>query len=55
MKQDFTANAPGQKCLSDITEVPCLDGKMYVAPILDCFDRMIFGLAMDDNMKRNFV
>ena len=52
IKQDFTADAPGQKYLSDITEVPCLDGKLYVAPVLDCFDGLIVGLAMDDNMKK---
>ena len=52
MKQDFTANVPGQKCLSGITEVPCLDGKLYAAPVLDCFDGMIIGLGMYDNMKQ---
>lgn len=52
IQQDFTAEKPGQKWLSDITEVACLDGKLYVAPVLDCFDGMIVGLAMDDNMRK---
>ncbi len=49
--RDFTADAPCQKWLTDITEVPCRDGKLYVAPILDCFNGEIVGLAMDDNMQ----
>ena len=49
--RDFTADAPNEKWLTDITEVPCRDGKLYVAPILDCCDGEIVGLAMDDNMR----
>lgn len=49
--RDFTADAPGRKWLTDITEVPCSDGKLYVAPVFDCFNGEIVGLAMDDNMR----
>jgi len=52
IKQDFTANKPNEKWLSDISEVPCSDGKLYVAPVLDCYDGAIVGLSMDDNMRR---
>ena len=52
INQDFTADNPNEKWLSDITEVPCSDGKLYVVPVLDCFDGAIVGLAMDDNMGR---
>ena len=52
INQDFTAQEPNEKWLSDITEVPCSDGKLYVAPVLDCFDGAIVGLAMDDNMRK---
>jgi len=47
-----TANAPNEKWLSDITEAPCADGKLYVAPVMDCFNGAIVGLAMDDNMRK---
>jgi transposase InsO family protein len=53
LQQDFTASAPNEKWLSDITEVPCSDGKLYVAPVFDCFDGAIVGLAMDDNMRKD--
>ena len=37
--------------MTDITEVQCSDGKLYIAPIMDCFNGEIIGLAMDDNMR----
>lgn len=52
IQQDFTAEEPNQKWLSDITEVPCADGKLYVSAILDCYDGAIVGLSMDDNMRK---
>jgi transposase InsO family protein len=52
IKQDFSADKPNEKWLSDITEVPCADGKLYVSPVFDCYDGAIVGLAMDDNMRK---
>ena len=51
IQRDFTADIPNEKWLTDITEVPCMDGKLYVVPVLDCFDGKIVGLEMDDNMR----
>ena len=52
LQGDFIASAPNQKWLSDITEIPCSDGKLYVSAVLDCFNGEILGLAMDDNMRK---
>ncbi|WP_143810312.1 IS3 family transposase [Paenibacillus sp. MY03] len=52
IQRDFSASAPNQKWLSDITEVPCSDGKLYLSAVLDCFNGEIVGLAMDDNMRK---
>ena len=52
ISQDFTASEPNTKWLSDITEIPTADGKLYLAPVLDCFDGQIVGLAMADNMRK---
>ena len=52
INQDFSAKKPNEKWLSDITEVPCLDGKLYVSPVLDCFDGAIVGLTMGNNMRK---
>jgi len=52
IKQDFSADEPNTKWLSDITEISTADGKLYIAPVFDCFDGKIVGLAMDDNMRK---
>lgn len=52
LKRDFTAKAPNEKWLTDITQVSCKDGKLYIAPVFDCFGGEIISLAMDTNMKK---
>jgi len=52
IQRDFKSSAPNQKWLSDITEVPCSDGKLYLSAVLDCFNGEIVGFAMDDNMRK---
>ena len=52
IKRDFTANKPLQKLLSDITEIQCIDGKLYVSAVLDCYNGEILSIAMDNNMKK---
>ena len=50
LKRNFTAEKPCEKCVTDITEIPAKDGKLYVSAIFDCFDMSVLGLAMADNM-----
>lgn len=38
--RDFSADAPNKKWLTDITEFSLPDGKVYLSPIIDCFDGM---------------
>lgn len=52
IKQDFKADKPFSKLLTDISQVPCLDGKLYISPILDCFGGEVLALQMRDNMKK---
>lgn len=52
LQRDFTATRPNEKWLTDITQVQCSDGKLYVAPVFDCFGGEIVSLAMDSNMKK---
>lgn len=51
MARDFSAEKPFEKAVTDITEVKCSDGKLYVSAIFDCFDLAVLGIAMDTNMK----
>lgn len=51
IQQDFTAAAPNEKWLSDITEIPCEDGKLYLAGVLDCYDGFLVGYSLAEHMR----
>lgn len=36
--RDFKAEQPNQKCLTDITEFQLSAGKVWISPVVDCFD-----------------
>ena len=40
IKRDFHAKAPNTKWLTDITEFHIPTGKVYLSPVIDCFDGM---------------
>ena len=50
VQRDFTAAKPGIKYLSDITQIKCTDGKLYLAAVLDCYDGAIVGFSMQQHM-----
>lgn len=52
IKRDFKSDAPMTKLLTDITEVSCADGKLYLSAVLDCFNGEIVAFQMHDNMKK---
>ena len=52
IKQDFSASQPLKKLLTDISQIPCQNGKLYISPILDCYNGEILSLIMRDNMKK---
>ena len=52
IKQDFNADRPYQKLLTDISQINCQDGKLYISPIMDCFNGEIISLIMRDNMRK---
>lgn len=41
LQRDFHADKPNEKWLTDITEFAIPAGKVYLSPILDCFDGMV--------------
>jgi transposase InsO family protein len=55
LKGDFKAEEPNKKWTTDITQLPTLDGKLYISGIFDCYDSVIVGLTMDDNMRKELV
>lgn len=52
IKQNFLAEAPFKKLLTDITQIGCMDGKLYISPLMDCFNGEILSLKMRNNMKK---
>jgi len=38
VNRDFTAGAPNEKWLTDISEFHIPAGKVYLSPVIDCFD-----------------
>jgi transposase InsO family protein len=55
LKRDFTAQAPSEKLVSDITQLPTADGTLYISGVFDCYDNSCLSLSMDDNMKTPLV
>lgn len=41
INRDFHAESPNTKWLTDITEFAIPAGKVYLSPIIDCFDGMV--------------
>ena len=46
VNRDFQAEAPNQKWLTDITEFHIPAGKVYLSPVIDCFDGLVVSLAI---------
>ena len=44
--RDFHAAAPNEKWLTDITEFHIHAGKVYLSPIIDCFDGLVMSWAI---------
>ena len=55
LQQEFSALAPNQKWVSDITYIETAEGWLYLASILDLFSRKVVGWAMADHMETSLV
>lgn len=53
--RDFTATAPGEKMVGDITYIPTWEGWVYLATVIDCCTKAVIGWAMDDNYKTALI
>jgi transposase InsO family protein len=53
--RDFTATAPGEKMVGDITYIPTWEGWVYLATVIDCHTKAVIGWAMDDNYKTPLI
>jgi len=55
VKRDFTAQAPNQLWLADITYCSTWEGWLYVSFIMDVFSRMIVGWQIAPHMRTDLV
>ena len=55
LKRLFKAQKPNEKWLTDVTELKGSDGKLYLSPILDLFNREIVAYAMSRNANSEMV
>jgi putative transposase len=55
VNRDFTAAAPGEKMVGDITYIPTWEGWVYLATVIDCATRKVIGWAMDDNYRTPLI
>ena len=56
LNRDFTAPAPNQRYVGDITYLPLADGtNLYLATVIDCYSRRLAGWAIADHMRTELV
>lgn len=56
LRRDFTAAAPNQRYVGDITYLPLGDGgNLYLATVIDCFSRRLAGWAVAEHMRTDLI
>ncbi len=55
LEQDFTASAPNQKWVGDITYLFTSEGWLYLAVIIDLYSRSVVGWSMSNRMTATLV
>lgn len=55
LNQHFTTTAPNKVWVSDITQIPCREGKLYLANILDLYTREVIGWRLYGHMTNQLV
>ena len=55
LEQDFSADRPDEKWVSDITYIKTKQGWLYLAVVMDLYSRRIIGWAMSESLHRSIV
>lgn len=55
LDRQFTAAAPNQVWLADITYIPTREGWLYLAVVLDMFSRCVVGWSMSETMPQELT
>ena len=51
LERDFTASAPNERWVTDITYIWTAEGWVYLAAIVDLFSRAVVGWALEDDLS----
>ena len=55
INRDFQAAAPNEKWLTDITEFQIPAGKVYLSPVIDCFDGLVISWSIGTSPNAELV
>lgn len=55
LNQNFQTTAPNKVWVTDITYIPCRQGRLYLASVLDLYTRKIVGWKLADRMTTDLV
>jgi putative transposase len=55
LNQNFQTTAPNKVWVTDITYIPCREGRLYLASVLDLYTRKIVGWQLGDRMTKELV
>ena len=54
INRDFQAATPNEKWLTDITEFQIPAGKVYLSPMIDCFDGLVVSWSLTARMRSSY-
>jgi putative transposase len=55
VKRQFTVEGPHRLWVTDITEHPTTEGKVYCAAVMDAYSRLIVGWSIAEHMRTELV
>jgi len=55
VNRQFTVDAPNRLWITDITEHPTAEGKVYCAAVMDAYSRLIVGWSIAEHMRTELV
>lgn len=55
LTHDFHADEPNRVWVTDVSEIKCVDGKVYLSPMIDCFDGYPVAFAVSERPNMDLV
>jgi putative transposase len=55
VNRQFRVDAPNRLWITDITEHPTIEGKLYCAAVMDAYSRLIVGWSIAEHMRTDLV